>query len=53
MAHPHRRHDISDKLWALIEPHLPGREGIWGGVEKDNCLFINTVLGYAHRRTVA
>jgi len=30
----HRRHDISDKVWALLEPHLPGREGVWGGVAK-------------------
>ena len=40
----HRRHDISDKVWALLEPHLPGREGAWGGVAKDNRLFINAVF---------
>ncbi|HEY2811348.1 MAG TPA: IS5/IS1182 family transposase, partial [Rhabdochlamydiaceae bacterium] len=27
----HRRHDISDRVWNLLEPHLPGRRGIWGG----------------------
>ena len=30
MKAPHRRHDISDKVWELLEPHLPGREGTRG-----------------------
>ena len=45
MTQAHRRHDISDKTWALLEPHLPGRKGSWGGVAKDNRLFINAVFG--------
>jgi transposase len=40
----HRRHDISDHVWELLEPHLPGREGSWGGRAKDNRLFINAVF---------
>jgi transposase len=44
MGHSHRRHDISDEVWALLEPHLPGRSGVWGGVAKDNRLFINAVF---------
>ena len=40
----YRRHDISDETWALLEPHLPGREGVWGGIAKDNRLFINAVF---------
>ena len=40
----HRRHDLSDEAWKLLEAHLPGRKGIWGGVAKDNRLFINAVL---------
>ena len=40
----HRRHDISDETWALLEPHLPGRAGSWGGKARDNRLFINAVL---------
>ncbi|MEK6735097.1 MAG: IS5/IS1182 family transposase, partial [Pseudomonadota bacterium] len=32
MKTSHRRHDISDKVWGLLEPHLPGREGSWGGL---------------------
>ena len=40
----HRRHDISDHIWSLLEPHLPGRKGSWGRVAKDNRRFINAVL---------
>jgi|GEM_PF-4689894 len=32
MTPAHRRHDISDKDWALLKPLLPGRTGQWGGV---------------------
>lgn len=38
------RHDISDRSWSLIASHLPGKEGDWGGVAKDNRLFINAVI---------
>ena len=44
MAQAHRRHDISDKVWELLEPHLPGREGSWGGIAKDNRQFIDAVF---------
>ena len=40
----HRRHDISDKVWEKLEPHLPGRPGSWGGVARDNRQFINAVF---------
>ena len=40
----HRRHDLSDQTWALLEPHLPGRAGAWGGNAMDNLLFINAVF---------
>jgi transposase len=43
-APAHRRHDISDKTWALLEPNLPGRAGVWGGNAHDNRLFINAVF---------
>jgi transposase len=39
-----RRHDITDRVWELLEPHLPGREGVWGGKAKDNRQFINAVF---------
>ena len=44
MTEAYRRHDITDQVWAQLEPHLPGREGVWGGVAKDNRLFINAVF---------
>jgi len=40
----HHRHDISDRVWALLEPHLPGRAGVWGGKAQDNRRFINAVF---------
>ncbi len=39
-----RRHDITDRTWELLQPHLPGREGTWGGIAKDNRTFINAVF---------
>lgn len=44
MMPSHRRHDISDHTWSLLEPHLPGRQGAWGGQAKDNRTFINAVF---------
>ena len=41
MAASYHRHDISDHAWSLLEPHLPGRAGGWGGVARNNRLFIN------------
>ena len=38
----HRRHDISDKVWANIEKLLPGSKGCVPSV--DNRLFINAVF---------
>ena len=61
MQPAHRRHDISDRVWKLLEPHLEGRKGIRGVTARDNRLFINAVFGFyarAHpgdisRRTMA
>lgn len=44
MTEAHRRHDISDSVWSLLEPHLPGRQGTWGGKARDNRQFINAVF---------
>ncbi|MEO6022873.1 MAG: transposase, partial [Burkholderiales bacterium] len=44
MVSAHRRHDIADKVWAVLEPHLPGREGVWGGLAQDNRKFIDAVF---------
>ena len=43
MGEPHQRHGLSDAAWALLEPLLPGRKGVWGGVAHDNRRFINAV----------
>jgi len=40
----HGYHDISDKIWEKLEPHLPGRKGCWGGLAPDHRLFINAVF---------
>ena len=44
MDKAHRRHDISDRVWSILSPHLPGRAGAWGGNAKDNRQFINAVF---------
>jgi len=44
MKATHRRHDVSDKVWKLLEPYLPGQKGAWGGIARDNRLFINAVF---------
>ena len=38
------RHDISDHVWSLLAPLLPGRRGAWGGRAKDNRLFVNAIF---------
>ena len=44
MEAAYHRHDISDKIWKILEPHLPGRRGLWGGIGEDNRRFINAVF---------
>ena len=44
MSLSHRRHDISDRVWELLEPHLPGSSGKVGRPPKDNRLFIDAVF---------
>ena len=40
----YRRHDISDRLWQLLDPHLPAGLGKVGRPDLNNRLFINAVL---------
>lgn len=40
----HRRHDISDRVWKLLEHALPGGEGKVGRKAIDNRQFINAVF---------
>jgi transposase len=35
------RHDVTDHVWAKIEPYFPGQAGQWGGIAKDNRKFFN------------
>ena len=44
MLESYNRHDISDNLWTLIEPHTVGNSGTWGGNAKDTRQFINAVF---------
>ena len=44
MAAAHRRHDISDKLWNKLSPHLPGGSGKVGRRAEDNRRFLDAVL---------
>ncbi|MDR2166173.1 MAG: IS5 family transposase [Zoogloeaceae bacterium] len=37
-------HDIPEHVWELLEPHLPGWKGSWGGKARDNRQFINAVF---------
>ena len=40
----HRRHDISDRAWETIAPHLPGGPGKVGRPAEDNRRFSNAVF---------
>ena len=40
----HRRHEISDRVWGIIKPYLPGRKGKVGRPAKNNREFINAVI---------
>lgn len=40
----YQRHDISDRVWELLKPNLPGQKGGWGRVAHDNRRFINAVF---------
>lgn len=54
MEASYHRHDISDKVWSLLEPHLPGQRGQWGGIAQDNRRFIQcSFWGAANRGTLA
>ena len=40
----YHRHDMTDEVWAVLEPQMIGKRGQWGGIAKDNRLFINAVF---------
>ena len=38
------RQDLTDEQWSILGPILPGQRGQWGGIAKDNQLFMNAIL---------
>jgi transposase len=40
----YHRHDMTDNVWAVLEPHMLGKRGQWGGIAKDNRMFIDAVF---------
>ena len=44
MSNEQQRHDMSDTVWNLLEPHLPGQRGQWGGIAQDNRRFVKGVF---------
>ena len=44
MLAEYHRHDITDEVRVLLEPHLIGAKGTWGGNAKDTRQFINAVF---------
>ena len=44
MENAQHRHDISDNVWELLCPLLPGQPGQWGGIAEDNRRFLNGVF---------
>jgi len=38
------RHDISDRIWEILKPHLPGSKGNKGRRGDNNRLFLNAIL---------
>ena len=44
MGNAQHRHDITDTVWTLLQPLLPGQKGQWGGIAKDNRVFLNGVF---------
>ncbi len=44
MSNEQQRHDISEKVWNLLEQHLPRQRRQWGEIAQDNRRFINGVF---------
>ncbi len=48
MTLAHRHHDISDRVWRLLEPNFPNHQRTLGGIAYGNRLFISTVFRIMH-----
>ena len=44
MENQQNRHNMSDEVWQVLEPLLPGQAGQWGGIAADNRKFLNGVF---------
>ena len=44
MGNEQQRHDMSEAMWELLKPLLPGQKGQWGGIAEDNRRFLNGVF---------
>ena len=44
MENAQHRHDVSNEMWEILSPLLPGQAGGWGGIATDNRQFINGVM---------
>ncbi len=44
MSASHRRHDLTDRVWDCLKPHLPGEQGKVGRPAFDNRRFLNAVF---------
>ena len=53
VAPAHRRHDISDRVWEILEPLLPGGKGKTGRRPKITAVSSTPCSGFAHRRPLA
>ncbi len=40
----YKSYDMSDAVWEMLAPHLPGQQGQWGGVAEDNRRFLDGVF---------
>lgn len=44
MPNNQNRHDITDEMWRILSPLLPGQRGQWGGIAEDNRRLLNGVF---------
>ena len=54
MENIQRRHDISDQMWVLLAPHLPGQRGQWGGdSQRQSFIYQCSFLDFTNGSAVA
>ncbi len=53
MTAAYHRHDMSDSVWTLLEPNLPGQRGQWGDCAGQQKVYQWCILGHPDRRALA